>query len=199
MNARAIFASKVNTLKGTLSFRDLSSAILEKTGCYISHSTLYQYSLPGGKSPSPDNLDILARYAEKPASWFFDDPRALPSDPLPDSGQGVLARHFMDELSGMYERLHELEKLRTEADYMKSLDVDQRARMVDFLNARTAPMISTERKTIESYLHSWPEIIELLGPLSAEANRLLTCIIQEFFPSLAHLLKNRDEGQDLPE
>lgn len=194
MNARVAFASKVITLKGELSFRDLSKAILEKTGCYISHSTLYQYSLSDGKSPSPENLDILAKYAGKSASWFFEDSQASQT-PLPSYGNGgLLVQHLLVELQGIYDRLGELEKLRSDAGQLKALDADQRARMLDFVNSRTGPMVLSERKAVESYLDSWANISELLNDKASEANGLLTRIVRDFFPSLVHRLATFEDN-----
>lgn len=195
MNARAILASKVNALKGDLSFRDLSRAILDKTGQYISHSTLYQYALADGKSPSPENLDVLAAYAGKPASWFYEDVSAAPHETqAPPTGTELLARHVLDDLQAIHSRLTELESLRSDAGQLKALDADQRARMLDFLSAKTGPMVTSERRTVESYLDSWPEITAVLGDKAPEGERLLSRIIDDFFPSLAFRLESRRDG-----
>lgn len=67
-------------IKGNLSYRDLQQAIQAKTGRRITFSMLQQIG-SGGKRPGLGTISVLAEYAGRPVSWFFEQEMAAVHEP----------------------------------------------------------------------------------------------------------------------
>ena len=91
---------------------------------------------------------------------------------------------MIKELNLLRSRLYELEKLRAEILELKSLDMDQRTRMLEYINSKVGPMIETEKETIKSYIDSWDSVSAELDPSAAIRIRNLLCnIVARYFPN----------------
>lgn len=64
-------AKKVLQLKGDLSYRELEADIFKKTGQRIPFTNLARLAR-GEQQGSPRVISILAEYAGKPISWFYE-------------------------------------------------------------------------------------------------------------------------------
>lgn len=65
-----IIGKKIAQLCGEMSYRELSEAILAKTGVYMSHSALQKY-VTGEREPPTSKVEILAQFSGKPLYWFY--------------------------------------------------------------------------------------------------------------------------------
>lgn len=72
MPANWSISQKVLQLKGDMSYRAMEKAIKEKTGKRIAFGTLRQIAC-GINRGSIDTIAILAEYADKPLSWFYEE------------------------------------------------------------------------------------------------------------------------------
>lgn len=67
-----IVSNNIKKLAGDRSYRELADDIEKRTGMQIPYTTLFDY-ISGKRLPSVDNIKILAKYANKPQSWFYVD------------------------------------------------------------------------------------------------------------------------------
>jgi hypothetical protein len=65
--------AKVLELKGDMSYRELSDAIFAKTGKRLSFVALRQLA-NNKRAGRKESISILAEYAGKPISWFYETP-----------------------------------------------------------------------------------------------------------------------------
>lgn len=82
-DVRKILSKRIDEVRGDMSYREFSKAIERATGKFISHSSLHQYVI-GTKDPSINKIEIIAKYAGKPVSWFYsehDDNEAKTTNP----------------------------------------------------------------------------------------------------------------------
>lgn len=71
MPSRWPVSDKVMSLKGNMSYRDFEQAIMKKTGKRIAYGTLRQLAA-GINKGNATTIEILAEYAGKPISWFYE-------------------------------------------------------------------------------------------------------------------------------
>ncbi len=64
-------SDKVMALKGSMSYRELEQEIMKKTGKRIAYGTLRQLAA-GINKGNATTIGILAEYAGKPISWFYE-------------------------------------------------------------------------------------------------------------------------------
>jgi len=67
-----IVAKNIDIIRNNMSYRRFSKAIYEKTGVKIGVATLQQY-ITAVRKPKSDKLEVLAKYADKPIIWFYQD------------------------------------------------------------------------------------------------------------------------------
>ena len=77
LTSRAIFARKIRELRGYRTYRQFEKDIKEKTGFCISFSMLRQYEDPKGSDPRHEVIDALAKFANKPVSWFYESDQSI--------------------------------------------------------------------------------------------------------------------------
>lgn len=71
MPERWPIAAKIRALKGNMSYRQFEEAIFEKTGKRINFAHLQQLAT-GDRNGRIETIAILAEYADKPVSWFYE-------------------------------------------------------------------------------------------------------------------------------
>lgn len=64
--------AKIEALKGSMTYEELSKDIFEKTGHEIHWTTLQKYAT-GKRNPSLKALEIISTYSGKPLSYFVND------------------------------------------------------------------------------------------------------------------------------
>jgi len=69
---RKIVGQNINKVRNNMPYRKFSEEIHKKTGVKIGVATLQQY-VTATREPRSDKLEIIAKYAEKPVSWFYQD------------------------------------------------------------------------------------------------------------------------------
>ncbi len=64
---------RIRQLKGSMTYRELSDAIFRKTGKRIGFTALSKLGSGNRQLGRPSTIAILAEYASKPVSWFYEE------------------------------------------------------------------------------------------------------------------------------
>jgi len=118
-----IVSNNIKKLAGDRSYRELADDIEKRTGMQIPYTTLFDY-ISGKRLPSVDNIKILAKYANKPQTWFYRDHEAEESTYSEELKEAIYVR---EKFSNLYSVLARAKKP------IPQKDIDRMTRIVEEL------------------------------------------------------------------